>query len=414
MRYYFGWNVVAATFLFQSVISGLSTFCFTLWVTPWIDEFGASRSEIMAASTASILVSGLLSPVVGSAMDRYSIRGLACAGALLFATAFALISQVTAVWEVVLIYATLVGLAVAMAGPMVGMIIAAKWFRARRGLAIGIVATGIAAGGVFLPPIVTAALAVFGWRKTDLLLSLLVILLVPIIWLVIRNSPVEQGGEPESEGSSALAARTTAETRTWRTGEILRDRGFLIIAVVFMPPTIAIYGILQNLGPLARDNHYSAAALSAFLSTFGMMMLIGKLLFGGLADRTDARYLYWLAIAALAAAIAIILGSPSSFRIMLLASALIGFAGGSYMPLMGAAIGSRFGSKSFGQAMGLLYPSITLSSIGPLLTGWMRDEFGSYDGALWVYLISLVPVALLMTAFPVQPNESSPRVAGLA
>lgn len=397
MRRYYGWIVLLAVFLFQIVTSGVATYCFTLWVLPWMKEFSASRGEIMMASTASILLTGLLAPAVGAAMDRYPIRNTICAGAAVSALAFVLIANANQIWHVVALYGLLVGIGFSFAGPMAAMIVAARWFPDRRGLAIGLVSTGIGAGGIALPLIVGYLIATAGWREACLALAFLYLALIPVMWLVIRDTLPGQG---DGHGAGMNTILPASDERSWRTSEILHDRGFPVTAVAIVPPTIAIYGIINNMGPLVDDHGLTPGQLSILLSVIGAANLIGKLIFGGLVDWIDARYLYWVAVAGLATAMAIVLDGAMEMMPMVVASALIGFSAGSFMPLMGAMIGNRFGSQSFGRAMGLLYPFLALSAIGPVLTGWMRDEFGSYDLVLWLFLAGIVPVALLMMAMP--------------
>lgn len=407
MRWYYGWNIVAMCILFQVVIIGLGLFSFTFWVVPWMIELGASRSEIMIAPTVALLMMGALSPFVGMAMDRYSIRAMVCTGGAIFSLGFVLLSQATAVWQIVAIYATLIAGGMALAGPMAGQVIAAKWFRARRGLALGLVSAGAAGGGILLPPIVAVALTSFGWRGAHLILALLpALLIIPLAALVIRNSPLEKGVEPEPEAARSEQHGVGLVDREWSTGGILCDPGFLVIAFAFMPLTVAFNGTMHNLGPFMHELGYATTTASSFMSMIGGAMLVSKILFGALADRFDQRYLYWLAASGLATSMALMIAAPSNFWLLLLASGLVGFSTGSAAPLMAAIVANRFGARAFGRVMGLLYPFISLAAIGGLLTGWVRDQTGSYDAGFGVYLIALIPAALLMLIFP-QKNEQS-------
>jgi MFS family permease len=90
------------------------------------------------------------------------------------------------------------------------------------------------------------------------------------------------------------------------------------------------------------------------------------------------------------------------FNLIALNSVIVGLAMGAGMPLMGAIVGSRFGPTSTGRAMGLLYTFVAFCSIGPVLTGWIRDVTGRYSGAFIAYLSALPPAIILIGFSPEQ------------
>ena len=58
-RWFYGWNVVALTLVNQAVSVGICIYSFALFVVPWLDEFGVSRSEVMFAAVAMQVGVGL-------------------------------------------------------------------------------------------------------------------------------------------------------------------------------------------------------------------------------------------------------------------------------------------------------------------------------------------------------------------
>jgi MFS family permease len=403
MRWHYGWNIVWACMVIQAVVFGWSNYCVTFWLVPWTTEFGGSRSEVMLAPALSLLMMGVFAPFAGKAMDRYSARTLFLIGAAAFISGLFATSRATAIWQIVVIYALLISAGTALAGPLASQVLAAKWFHERRGLAVGITLTGTSVGGLFLPHLVTIALTHFGWRQAHLYLAMAAtVVLIPIICFVIRSPPVDTEVRRKSRDTQVDHARigVRSSDTTWTTATILRSRGFQIVAIAFLAPSTVCNGIIQNLGPYAHDRGFTAETSAMFMSAIAGAMLFGKVLFGYLADRIDPRYLYWFATLSLAISVTLIIVDPSSASTMLIASALLGFPAGSVLPLMGSIVVSRFGTEAFGRVIGLLYPFVTFSSIGPILTGWIRDRSGSYDSAFWFYLITLIPSAVLMVLLP--------------
>ncbi|MCC5885189.1 MAG: MFS transporter [Gammaproteobacteria bacterium] len=400
MPWFYGWNVIAVAMLFQAVTFGIGLYSFTFWVSPLMVEFGASRGTVLFAVTITTLGIGVMAPFVGPALDRMSIRTLVCSGALVFATGLALMALTTSIWQVIVIYASLIAAGLILAGPIAGQTLAAKWFRGRRGLALGLVTVGTSIGGFLFPPIVTELLGSFGWRQAHLILAVAVlVIIIPPTWLVIRNSPEERGVAPEPESPASEAASAHFASSPWTTRRILSERTFWIMMIAFLGPTMAFGGIQQNLGPYTADLGISLQRAAYLMSVISATMIGGKIFFGSVADRWDNRYLYWIAVSALVLAILLMLGEPSYIG-MLGICTLLGIAAGGFLPLMGAIVSTRFGPHAFGQVMGLLIPFLTLSAFGPSFAGWIRDIAGSYDVAWLVFLALLAPPVLAMALLP--------------
>ena len=136
--WFYGWNVVGTSMTFLAFLFGTIFFSFTMWAPEWAEEFNTPLSEIMLIIIILSFAQGLIAPFAGRAMDHMSIRVLVCTGVICTSLGFALISQVTAVWQIMLIYGTLINLGTLLAGPLAAQTLAAKWFRARRGFAIGL------------------------------------------------------------------------------------------------------------------------------------------------------------------------------------------------------------------------------------------------------------------------------------
>ena len=71
MRWHHGWNVLAVAIVFQAVVVGIVYSSFSLWVTPWMQEFHTSRAALMTANAGATLAAGLLALFAGPAMARY-------------------------------------------------------------------------------------------------------------------------------------------------------------------------------------------------------------------------------------------------------------------------------------------------------------------------------------------------------
>ncbi len=386
MRWYHGWNILAVAMLFQAVAFGIGIYSFTFWVAPWSEEFGVGRGRVMIVFVTMQAAMGLLSPWAGRAVDRLSIRGLIVTGSLCLAGGLALAGRAGALWHLNLIYGTLIVAGMLLAGPLAGQTLAAKWFTRRRGIALGVVTVGTSIGGFLIPPLVTALQAQVGWRAANDVLALIVVLvIVPPVWLLVRNAPakihkVEEDGLPRPPLRGPVAATTTRN--------ILSQRVFWLTVLVFTPMATAFGGAQQNLGPFADDLGIEAQDASYLVSVMALVMIGAKVFFGAMADRWDLRILFFLAIGGLGIALGAML-LPLSYFALLLVCGLLGFVAGGFLPLLGAMVSRNFDIRAFGQVMGMIGPFTTLAAVGPWIAGQVRDATGSYEVA-WLGLGALL------------------------
>lgn len=391
--WYHGWNVLAVCLLFQALSFGGPLFCFTFFVRPWTETFGVSPAEIIIGATAMQIAMGFSAPVIGRGMDRLSIRMLVSLGAGCLGLGLVLLSVATAAWQIVAIYATLIAAGLVLCGPLPAQTLAARWFSARQGLAIGLVTLGTSIGGVFLPPFMTGLIESIGWREALLVLAALtVVLIVPLTLLIVRNSPTS--AHPVHSAAKGVGSDLPAAER-WTTGRILRERNFWVVIVSFAPIMMA-FGIVQmNLAPFTRDLGVDARAAALLMSVMAGATILGKLVFGGLADEIDHRRLYWAAAGMVVAGILALIVA-GNYGLLLVITALLGFAAGSFLPLLGAVMARAFGPFAFGSAMGLAGPFLTITAAGAPLAAWLRAQTGSYEGVFLILVALIVPGALVM------------------
>ena len=159
------WSAVLALGITQITAWGSIYYLFPLLMEPLQAALGASKSVVVGAFTLSLMVSGLLAPVVGRAIDRRGGRMLMAAGSLLAAAALAALGQVTTLLQLYVVWALL---GVAMAGtlyePAFAVLTRAFVNNHRRAIAVLTLFGGFAST-VFWP-LGQALIDAYGWRTT--------------------------------------------------------------------------------------------------------------------------------------------------------------------------------------------------------------------------------------------------------
>ncbi len=404
MRIYYGWVIVAVALITLAFAWGIGLFSFTLWAEPLAKAFGASRGEVMGANMLANFGIGLLSPIAGFAMDKRSIRLLMVGGVGLLALGLALVSVAGAMWQISVIYGLFIAAGLVLTGPIAAQTLAVKWFRRRRGLAIGLVAVGAPLGGTAVPPLAGFLLDLYGWRTAYLLLTgLMVVIVAPLVWFLVRNTPEEKGvaPEPAAPGAESVAA---AEDRVWTTAEIIRDRTFWGAVIIFVATLLAFNGYFFNLGPIVADLGGTTSQAALVVSLGSLMAVIGTVAAGAFADRIDLRLMLML----------IILFDGRGLRCAVHRSRLRGSSGHQHgHGLHGrgrSAAGRRLarGALRRGELQPRLRPRLALhhhcGGAGAFIAGSARDMFGSYDAAFLALLVALLPSLIGLALLKAKPG----------
>ena len=201
-KIYYGWFVVAGSVLVTFGVAG-GMFSFGVFLKPMTDEFGWSRASLSLAFAITFVLSGLLRPLAGYLADRYSPKLAVLSGVAIMGTMLLLIPFVQNLAQLYLFFAIMaIGVTLAM-GPILTKVIS-DWFHQRRGLTLGIVNSAGSFGAMILVPGASLFLVLADWKQAYWFLgALLLAVVLPAGYLLIRNRPQDMGLRPmgESEGS---------------------------------------------------------------------------------------------------------------------------------------------------------------------------------------------------------------------
>lgn len=385
-----GWRLVGAGFVLQGLATAAVSYSYGVVLAPIAEEFGANRLQMMLGITASTIVSGVISPFLGIAMDRRSLRRLALLGCFLLGLGFALISMAQAIWQVVALFALCMAPAMVLIGPTLVSTLLARWFSRRRGTAMGVAALGTSVFGFLVPPLLQIAIDAMGWRPALAAAGGVALLIgIPAAW-ILRDRPELTGYAPDGEPLGAQSSPAQPASASDSTRGILGQANFWMVAVVLGLLFSVYSAMMSNLVPLARDHGHSAELAALLMSAIAGCGMIGKLAFGVVADRIDLRAGLGVAIALVIACL-VLLMTDSRYPVMFLASALLGLAAGGMLPVWGSLMAVLFGAANYGRVMGLMNPvMMPVVVAGAPFAGWSYDRSGSYTVTLVAFTVVLV------------------------
>ena len=181
-----------------------SRFSFGVFLKPVTEEFDWSRASLAGALAVAGLATGGLRSLAGWLADKYDPKIVAVTGVLMGGLALAGMSSVQELWHVYVLF-LITGTGFTLASPAAVAKIIGAWFTRRRALAMSLAGTGSAMGETALVPIAALSVAFIGWREGYLILgAILLFLILPLVFLLLKSRPGEGQHADEPDGSDAM------------------------------------------------------------------------------------------------------------------------------------------------------------------------------------------------------------------
>jgi MFS family permease len=387
---YYGWRVVLAACL--GVMAGfgsLFVYTFAVFVKPLGAEFHWNRESVSLGFGLAAITLGLISPLLGSLIDRLGPRRIILPCMAVFACAVASLALLRSqLWQFYLT-CIIIGLVGNGAAHLAYSRSISTWFQRRLGTALALVMFGAGLGAMLLPVFAQAIISRAGWRAAYLSLGCAALLLgLPLSWRYVRDRGVVHRHSAPVEHSG----------QSWQQG--LRSSTFWIIVTILFVSSISMNGAITQLSALLTDRGISAEEASLCASVLGGSSLLGRVAVGWLLDRFFAARVALVVNLTTAAGI-FLLARANGFLAGSLAAALIGIGAGGEAAITPYLLTRYFGLRAFSTLYGLTWTFYAVAgAIGPVLLGRAFDSTGSYTSLLVLLAWALSLVAAMNLVLP--------------
>ncbi|MBW1804276.1 MAG: MFS transporter [Deltaproteobacteria bacterium] len=407
-RYFYGWNIVAASFLAGLSYSEHFSSILGLFIRPLQNEFGWSRSAIAGVQSVGRVIEALFAPIIGPLIDRYGPRVLMPAGAFIVGLAMLGMTQISTIWQFYLLRGVIVGAGFTLMGNLVTDVTINNWFVLKRGRAIAFSRAGVNVGNIVMAPLSVFVIAASGWRTMFFFFAVVTWLFVLIPSAVLmRRRPEDIGQHPDGidrsiaetvdgQGDASNDETAPALEPVWSRREVMMTKTFWLLAFSFAINSLAFQGINISLIPYIQDMGYADTMLAAVITFRAVAMVVAVSFIGFLAEhsnRTAIRVVPFL-IQALGTFF-FIMGREPLF--LWLGVALYGLGISSIHVTQEVVWANYFGRLSLGLVRSLGYfISFGFGAAGPVAMNAVFDIFGSYQPAFLVIIGLFCGAALLM------------------
>ncbi len=395
MKRYYPWLMAVMGMLVLLVSNGLTVTGLTAFDESLLKNFGWTRSELKLRDLITLVLAGWMAPFLGALIDKVGPRKLILAGIALLAVLYAAYAHIHSLAHLYWIHVGFAAVLVA-AGLNVAVIFVSQWFATHRGTAIGIALVGTSLGGMVFPKLGVQLMQSMDWRAALLWETAIPLVFLVLAFLFVR-SPRPGGIQPW--GADTLAAKAAAGKPAAASlpdlnyQQAMRTRTFWVLAFVAMTTFFSIMAVASNLFLHMRDLGFEPATAGNGLGLMFGLAMVGKFLFGFLADVLPPKRVFLVNLAIMAAG-AVILATLRADLIWY-SLALFGLGWGGLYTMIQLLAVNAFGLSAAGKILGTItLLDATTAGLGIWVTAKIFDLTKSYHVAFSL-ICGLIVLALL-------------------
>ena len=261
-----------------------------------LHEGGWSIVTMSAAVSVNLVLYGLTAPFAAALMERFGLRRVVSIGLLLIAAGSGLSVLARAAWQLVLTWGVLIGLGTGSMALVFAATVANAWFVKRRGLVMGILTAGGAAGQLVFLPVVAYLVEATSWKIASLLIAAAAVAVLPLVVALLRDRPADLGLAPYGGDRLVTPPRpargNAADLALAALRQAASTKPFWALAGAFAICGATTNGLIGiHFIPSAHDHGMATTTAAGLLMLVGVFDIVGTVASGWLTDRIDPRWL---------------------------------------------------------------------------------------------------------------------------
>ena len=370
-----GWGLVAAGFLTFGVSAGMMH-SYPVFFVAFLAAFGWGRAEASVAYSASQLLTGASSPVVGVLVDRIGPRRLVLLGGVLLAAGLALSARVTALWHLIVLYGVVMTVGANCLGLVVITPLISRQFVERRGLVLSIVQAANGFGRAASVPVVQFLISTVGWRRSYVVLAaLMAVVIVPLA----QFFRADRTSSPPPTASPA--ARIAAVAHDWTLAEAMATPHFWLLFLVYLLTGLGSFFVSLHQLAFATDVGFEPLHAAGILGMGSFLSVIGTIFTGSISDyigrEVSAIIAYGISIIGVIAALFIT--NADQTWLLWVHAGFFGLTWGARGPMITAKTADLFQGRHLGAILGVISIGTGIgAAVGAWASGLIFDLSGSY------------------------------------
>ncbi len=336
-----------------------------------------SATQSLLPYTAVLFFYSAFVAVAGFYVDRFGTRPIAITGGLLVGVGYFLSSFATDTLTLTLTYGVMAGTGV---GTTYGipMVVSARWFPDRKGLAVGLTIVGFGLSPLVTAPVARFLIETFDVRQALLILGIIFAVAISGLSIFLKLPP--RGWQPQGW------TPPTIDRANQMRPPMLKSRSFYGLWLCYAIGTLVGLSAIGISSPVAEEIVELDSTLAAVsVSLFAIFNGLSRPLFGWLTDRFAPRR---IAIASyvliLIASILMLNVGEGQVGLYLVAFCMFWLCLGGWLAIAPTATLNLFQPENYARNYGIVFTAYGVGALlGTLVAGQIRDIFGSYTYAFY-------------------------------
>ena len=406
-RVFYGWWIAIAGAIQDALKGGTFNEGFLFYFLPITRDLGISRAAASLPFSLAKLEGAFEGPLVGYLIDRFGPRSMVIVGGFLSGLGFILLSFTHSYIAFLLVFVCILSVGFKAGYNHAMMASINDWFIKRKGLAMSVVSTGSAVGGLVITPLVALVVFTLGWRSAALMSGLAIWLIVIPMALVVKRSPESMGLLPDGEKPQAGPPRVVGSGVRHITGgldytvrQAIRTPAFWVFTMAQSFRNTAHGGIFVHLVPVLVWKGVDEKDTAFFIMFMLFSTMVLRLFMGWMGDLWSRQRVAAIGVSLGIVGLLLLARSDGQWWQMAGFVFLLACAE-SINSTANAMVGDLFGRRNFATLRGWMGLISSILPIGaPVFTGRVFDQTGSYDLAILSFAAAYAASAVLFWVIP--------------
>jgi MFS family permease len=364
----------------QIITWGTTLYALGVLGKPIAADTGWGQSLVFGGLTVGLLISSVVSAYIGRLIDRRGARTVMSVGSVLAAIGLFALSQVADPYAYLAVWAFL-GLAMRMTlyDAAFAALVQVTPSRGRRAISYLTLFGGLAST-VFWP-IGHELNAIYGWRTTLLIFAAINLLVcLPLHWLgLARRETDEHAVQVTAAAGPAAPADAPLEGAA-------RSIAMVLFGLIVAASALVIGALAVHLVPILEAAGLAGGVAVTIASLKGVAQVAGRIWDLTLVRSWHPIDVGRISVLLMPVSFALLMLGGSSFAFALAFTLLFGVSNGLVTIMRGAVPLALFGSKGYGEVLGILAtPYLLLAAVAPAAFAILVERYGYGAGEVALF-----------------------------
>ncbi len=383
----FHWNIVGFSFITLALAYGI-WYSFSVFFVALLKEFHWSRSVGAGAFSLFIIVHGVSGPFVGGVLDRFGPKGVIVVGSVFLGIGLALCSLIHTWWQFYIFFGVITAIGVGSTGWIPNTSLIQQRFKEKRGLAMGMVSSGIGIGILVCVPFFQLLITKVGWRTTYLMIAGFIPLIIMAMTIAFLKKPpaetpaidIGKGIPSPAMGESSLVNEKWA-SKPWTLRRAAMTKTFWLLSLSLFLGNQVNQSIFAHQVAFFVDRGLAPLIASYVVGIIGIVSVGAKILWGALSDKIGREITYTVGVicSIIGMIFLILFNSLPISRLPYFFAFFfsMGYASAAALPPLITA--DFFEGRAYGRIYGTLNMINNAGgAFGAWFAGFLYDELGNY------------------------------------